>query len=142
PIVSLRLSMAAGEDLCHAPVPGLDRQRPFEVGHDTVPRVRLSQCVIEDGLELLGLPHMDRVDELVLVGEAPVGGADPASGMVGDIVERDLQPVLGEQLTTGDQQPLAIAGGVLAKFRFLHSAILASGYHPSEYLPVSGSLSD
>src|SRR5699024_9360489 len=78
----------------------------------------------------------------VLVGEAPVGGADPDSGMVGDIVERDLQPVLGEQLTTGDQQPLAIAGGVLAKFRFLHSAILASGYHPSEYLPVSGSLSD
>src|SRR5699024_6519703 len=92
--------------------------------------------------ELLGLPHMDRVDELVLVGEAPVGGADPDSGMVGNIVERDLQPVLGEQLTTGDQQPLAIAGGVLAKFRFLHSAILASGYHPSEYLPISGSLSD
>ena len=85
---------------------------------------------------------MDRVDELVLVGEAPVGGADPDSGMVGNIVERDLQPVLGEQLTTGDQQPLAIAGGVLAKFRFLHSAILASGYHPSEYLPISGSLSD
>ena len=57
----------------------------------------------------------ERVDQLVLVREAPVGGPHADAGAVGDVVERHVQAALGEQLARGVEEPLAIALGVAAQ---------------------------
>ena len=57
----------------------------------------------------------ERVDQLLLVREAAVDGADADAGVVGDVVQRHAQPALGEQLSRGGQDALAVALGVLAQ---------------------------
>ena len=52
------------------------------------------------------------VDQLRLVGEAAVDGADADAGVVGDVVERDAEAALGEQLARGVEDPLTVALGV------------------------------
>ena len=56
-----------------------------------------------------------RVDELLLVGEAAVDRADADARAAGDLVERDRQPVLGERLARGREDALAVALGVAAQ---------------------------
>jgi hypothetical protein len=55
------------------------------------------------------------VDELVLVGEAAVDGADADAGAACDLVERHRQPALGERRVSGLEDPLAVALGIAAQ---------------------------
>ena len=57
----------------------------------------------------------DRLGQLVLVGEVPVGGADADAGVPGDVVEAGLEAALGEHLARGLDQQRAVARGVLAQ---------------------------
>ncbi len=47
-----------------------------------------------------------------LLGEAPVDGADPQPGVVGDVVERGVEAPLGEDLPRGHQDALTVAGRI------------------------------
>ena len=55
------------------------------------------------------------VDQRVLVREAPVDRADPDARVGGDVVERDVQAPLGEDLGGGGEDSRAVALGVGAE---------------------------
>src|SRR5207253_10054804 len=55
------------------------------------------------------------VDQLALVGKAPVGGADADPRTVGDLVEADREALGGEQLVGGVEDAAAVAFGVGAE---------------------------
>ena len=53
-----------------------------------------------------------RPGELVLVGEVPVGGGDVHPGVPGDVIKGGVEPLRGEDLLGGVDEPLPVAGGV------------------------------
>ena len=57
----------------------------------------------------------ERVDQLLLVLEAPVDGADADAGVVRDVIQRHVQPALGEDLAGRREDALAVPRGILAK---------------------------
>ena len=57
-----------------------------------------------------------RVDQRVLVREAAIDGADADARGGGDLVERDVEPALGEERGGGREHPLAVALGVGAQW--------------------------
>src|SRR4051794_26930525 len=57
----------------------------------------------------------ERVDQELLVGEAPVDGADADARVMSHVVEGDAEPTLGEQLARSLEDPLAVPFGVPAK---------------------------
>jgi hypothetical protein len=70
-----------------------------------VPGIGVGQPGVGSGGHLNGLLGEDRVEHLALVREPPVRGADADTGPCRDVVEGDVEPLLGEQLPGGRQQP-------------------------------------
>ena len=54
----------------------------------------------------------DLGDQFLLVGEAPVDGADADPGAFGHVIEGDLQTVIGEELAGCLDDALLIAGSI------------------------------
>jgi hypothetical protein len=83
-------------------------------GRGGVSTVRLGEGAFRGVLHLLQALLEQRVDDLFLVGEAPIGGtdADAEAGVVGDVVQRDVEAAFGEQLTRSRQQTLTVLRGV------------------------------
>ena len=69
----------------------------------------------------------ERLDDLLLVGEASIGGADADAGVRGDVVHRHVESAQCEDLARRGQQPFAVAFGVLAQ-RALSGVLLGHGY--------------
>src|SRR5215210_617305 len=80
-----------------------------------MPRIGVVEPLLVDPLPLVELLLEERVDEQLLVGEAPVDGADADAGVMSDVVQGDAEPALGEQLTRGLQDALPVPLGVLAE---------------------------
>src|SRR5215469_18758901 len=57
-------------------------------------------------------------DQRLLVGEAPVNGADPDPGLTGDVVQGRVEAALGEHLGGGGEDALPVPLGVPAQRPF------------------------
>ena len=79
------------------------------------PCVLVGERALADRDDLLDAPLEERVDELLLVREAAVGGPDPDAGVAGDLVQADRQPLAREELAGGLEQAGAVALGVGAE---------------------------
>ena len=79
------------------------------LGYDDV---GMFEALARDRTELLDALDHHRLDQRVLVREAPVGGPRPDARMAGYLVERHVQPARGEQLFGGGKQALAVAFSV------------------------------
>jgi hypothetical protein len=66
-------------------------------------------------VDLLEALLEELVDQLRLVGEAPVDGADADPGVMRDVVERDAEAALRKQLAGGVEDLAPIEFGVLAQ---------------------------
>src|SRR3954470_12805988 len=106
---------AAGEQLLEAAVARLELRAVLEVEAERVPRVRHLERLLGDLAERLDALREQRIDQRLLVGEAPVDRADADARVAGDVVQRDAQPPLGEQLAGGLEDPDPVALGVLAQ---------------------------
>src|SRR3954452_24025587 len=94
--------------------------------NDGVPRIRVLEPLLVDPLPLVELLLEERVDQELLVGEAPVDGADADARVMSDVVQRDAEPALGEQLPRRLEDALPVPLGVPAKSCFsTHSPSLA-----------------
>ena len=78
--------------------PGAEQQLQglLEEGDECLPGVFFGEGLGGQSLYLLEPVLEESVDDLRLVGETPVGGADPDAGVVRDVVESDAWPALGE----------------------------------------------
>src|SRR3954452_10406383 len=127
----------AEKNLLEPAVVGPELERAFVSGDDGVPRVRVVQPLLVDASPLVELLLEERVDEHLLVWEAPVDGADADARVVCDGVQGDAEAALGKQLARRLEDPLAVPLSVLAKrlFRGAHDAILpVSGTSESKWI--------
>ena len=88
--------VASGKNLRHSAVTRLHCRGPLQEEDEAVPGVRFSEGAAKHTLHLLVLPLQDCVNQLILVGKAPVGRADPKPGVTGDIVEGCAEAAFGE----------------------------------------------
>ena len=95
-VVTNLAGVPSGENLGHSAVNRLDGRGPFHVEDEAVPGVRFGEGAAEHSLHLLVLPLQDCVDQLILVGETAVRGANPNPRVTGDIVEGCAEPAFGE----------------------------------------------
>src|SRR3954447_12133526 len=109
---------AAGEQLLEASVARLQLRAVLEVEAEGVPGVRDLERLLGDLAQRLNALREQRVDQRLLVREAPVDRADADARVTGDVVQLDAQPALGEQLAGGLEDANPVALGVLAQ-RFL-----------------------
>ena len=86
------------EQVLHAAVLELHTQRALEERRQAVPGVGVLERLGGERGNLVKALREELVDELALVGPAPVGRADAHAGVVRDVVERDVQAALREQL--------------------------------------------
>ena len=84
----------------------------LEEAHEPVPGVHVAEALVGERHELRDLVLEQRVDELLLVGEAAIDGADAYARAPGDLVERDGQAFLGERVARGFDDALAVALGI------------------------------
>ena len=78
----------------------------------------------------------ERLDQLLLVGEAPVDRPDADARVVGDVVQGDLEAALREQVAGRREDPQAVALGVLPERPGAHegrSRVARSGGHVSAF---------
>ena len=68
----------------------------------------------------------DGVDEVTLGGEAAVDGADSNLRAAGNLLDREGRPLLIEDLTSGGEDTVAVAGRVLAQLGAQVSAPISS----------------
>src|SRR5690606_31203397 len=104
-----------GDEVGYAPVPGLHDPDRLDVGGEAVPRVRVGQAGL-DRVEVLDQPVCEhRRDQVATVREPSiqrgVAGARPA----GDVVQRGVEPLLGEHLPGGLDDGGPVAGGVCSQ---------------------------
>ena len=71
-----------------------------------MPGIRVGQACVGGSRHFDGLLGEDRVEHLALVREPPVRSADADTGPCRDVVEGDVEPLLGEELAGSVQQPL------------------------------------
>src|SRR4051812_39677794 len=91
-----------------------------------MPRVRVIEAFLVDAGPFVELLLEERVDEQLLVGEAPVDGADADAGVMSDVVQRHGEAPLREELPRRVDDALPVSLGVLAKSCFsTHSPSLA-----------------
>ena len=109
---------ARQRDLLEAAVAGVLLGGALEEAHEARPRVLGEQGRLGLGRELVQAALEQRVDELLLVGEAAVDRADADARPAGDLVERDRQAVLGERRARGIEDALAVALRVTAQRAF------------------------
>ena len=86
-------------------------EEPLEREPGIVDLERLLRGQLDRGDPLLE----ERVDQLFLVLEAPVDGADAHPRVARDVIERHVQPSLGEDLARRREDALAVPRGILAK---------------------------
>ena len=96
----------------------LELQDPFQVCRQAAPGVGIVECLLGERGDLVEALLEERLDDLLLVGEAAVGRADADAGVGGDVVHRDVEAALGEHLAGRGQQPLAVALGIPAQGAF------------------------
>src|SRR5262249_33081215 len=109
-----------------------------------VPGVRIvegrASCLREAGKAVVG----ERLEEVLLGGEVSVDGAHPHAGLAGDLLDSDVEAILGEGLPGGVEDLAAVPPGVRAlRRRGLLRARGCSrgGGHPTPELRVSISAS-
>ena len=85
---------------------------------EAAPGVGIVECLLGERGDLVEALLEERLDDLLLVGEAAVGRADADAGVGGDVVHRDVEAALGEHLAGRGQQPLAVALGIPAQRAF------------------------
>jgi hypothetical protein len=111
-----QVAVGRGEDdLMQAPVDGVHLGGVLHEVHEARPRVVLVEGLQRDGLDGRDAVLEERVDQLLLVREAAVDGAHADAGATGDLVQRDLQAVLGEALGGRREDALPVALGVAAQ---------------------------
>ena len=101
-----------GEDVGEAAVVGLHLADAFDVGAEAVPGVGVGEGVVDGlrvGVHLLGEGGGDQV---VAGREATEQGGDADAGAAGDLVGGGFEPLFGEHLACGVDDPLAVAFGV------------------------------
>ena len=98
--------------LLHAAVGLLDLEHPRDRGDETVHRVGIVEARPRDLHELLDALLEECLDQDGLVGEAPVDRPHPDAGVVCDVVERDVETALREQLARGVHHAPAVAFGI------------------------------
>ena len=103
------------EDLRQAAVLHLHLEGSLQEGGEAMPGVGISQGLVGQGSDFVEPLVEQRIDDLLLVGEATVGGAYADAGMMGDVVEGYVEPVLGEQVVGSGKDALPIELGVLSK---------------------------
>ena len=103
------------DDVGQAAVLGLEAQDALQIGAEAAPGIWVFQRLLGERGDLVETLLEERFDDLLLVGEAPVGGADPNAGVRCDVVHRHVEPALREDLAGRGQQPSAVALGVLAQ---------------------------
>src|SRR4051812_17242289 len=103
-----------------------------------MPRVRVIEAFLVDAGPFVELLLEERVDEQLLVGEAPVDGADADAGVMSDVVQRYGEAPLRKELPRRVDDALPVSLGVLAKSCFAtHSPSLAPKRIPSVHLDRS-----
>ncbi len=83
--------------------------RLLEKADQPVPRVLGDEALLGERDELLHAVLEQRVDQLLLVREAPVDGSDADARALRDRVERHGQALLGERLAGGGEDPQPVA---------------------------------
>src|SRR3954451_7416668 len=106
---------AAGEQFLEAAVARLQLRAVLEVEAERVPGVGDLERLLGDLAQRLDALREQRVDQRLLVREAPVDGADADARVVGDVVQRGAQSPLREELTGGSEDSNPVALGVLAQ---------------------------
>ena len=105
----LRGREGLGEDVGEAAVAGLHRADGADVAAEALPRVRVGQRGL-DRRGVLGHPVREgRGDQVLAGGEAAEQRRDPDAGAAGDLVQRGVQALLGEDLAGGVDDALAVA---------------------------------
>ena len=95
----------AHQDVLQHAVACLELERPFEKVPERGPPVGLEGGGLGDRDELADASLEDRLDERLARREMPVERADPDSGATSDLLERGLDPVLGERLADARSRP-------------------------------------
>jgi hypothetical protein len=106
---ALHAMTGAEQRLLEAAVGDLHAHRPLHEAHEARPRVGIGQRALRErghGGDAIG---EQRLDQLVLVAEAAVGGADADARVARDLVEPDVEALLREQRPGGLEQPLPVA---------------------------------
>src|SRR3954454_17727258 len=115
---ALRDGAAGGEDhLLQRAVGDVQLDRGLEEVLQPLPRVVALERPLGQRDEVIDPLLEERIDELVLVGEAPVRGAHAHAGMARDLVQADGEALLREELAGGIEDPLAVALGVSSQLR-------------------------
>ena len=83
---------------------------------DGVPGVGVGEALLEDPGPFVEVLLEERVDQNLFVWEPPVDSADADAGVVGDVVERDAETALGEQLARRLEDPLSVPLGVFPEW--------------------------
>jgi hypothetical protein len=106
--------VAAGHQLGETPVGDLEAKRFSYEADQSFPRVGHCGGGAGHGSDLFDALPEKGVDELLLVGEASVDGADPDIGSGGNVVEGDLEAFGREDPGSGGEDPEAVGFGVAA----------------------------
>jgi cellulose synthase/poly-beta-1,6-N-acetylglucosamine synthase-like glycosyltransferase len=103
------------EDLAQATIAGHHHPGTLEEGNEPGPRVGIGEALLrEPGQRVKAFGEQD-LDQGLLVGKPPVHRAHPDARARRDVVERGLQPVLGEHLGRRLEDALPVALGVPAQ---------------------------
>jgi hypothetical protein len=108
--------LGAVHDLGQAPVTELHVQCPFEERDEAVPGLGVIKRLVSNRDDFIEALVKQRFDDFLLVGEAPVRGADTHAGAVSDVVQRNAETLLGKQLTRRGKQALSIERRVLTEW--------------------------
>ena len=112
---SLGAARAAEDELLQPAILALQLLRAHEEADEGLPRIGVVGRGAGDVGDLLDARLEQRVDELLLVGEAAVDGAHPHAGLARDVVVRAAQPAIGEDHARRVQDALAVALRVAAE---------------------------
>ena len=105
------------------------------------PRVRGGEGLLGDLHDGVHAVVEERVDQLFLVAEPPVDGADADARVVGDVVERDLEATRREDLAGGREDALAVAGGIAAERALVAQGLTCVAGHKARVALNGGHLS-
>ena len=105
----------------------LQLEHARERRHDALPWIGHRQTGDRDRLELGKALLEERLDQDLLVGEAPVDGSDADARVARDVVEGHLEPARGEELARGvhDAPPVSLGVGAEGTFADRHVNIVA-----------------
>ena len=101
-------------DLGQTPVRAVGGKRAVEEDFEPYPRVLLLEPGIGEREVLLECVLEDGVDQILLGGEVAVERPHAEPGVVGDVLDRDVDAALCEEAPRGGDQTFAVASRITA----------------------------